>query len=208
MVLFHRVADSCTLVVLGARAERASEFGSGGLVRHGGERPKGSLVQIKVLRRDENPSPLRAGRRAQSGSGDDVLEFPDIARPFRGGEQIKGLGGESNRPAADLPSRVVGEHPRQNGDIFHVLTQWRDSDAPYVESVQKIGAEAAVAHLQVQVAVRGGEDPDVDSNRLIASYALQFAVLEDSQQLGLDERGQFPDLVEEQAAAVGDAELA
>src|SRR5262249_46402717 len=57
-----------------------------------------------------------------------------------------------------------------------------------------------------EVAVRRGDDADVDGDGLGASDSLERALLEDAQQLDLDVHGQVPDLVEEQGAGVGELE--
>jgi hypothetical protein len=47
------------------------------------------------------------------------------------------------------------------------------------------------------------DDPDVDRNRARAAQALELAVLEHSQQLGLKLRRQLADLIQKKGSAVG-----
>ncbi len=59
-----------------------------------------------------------------------------------------------------------------------------------------------------QVAVRGGDDADVDLDRLGAADAVDLALLDGAQQLGLQARIHLADFVEQQRAAIGFLELA
>ena len=60
----------------------------------------------------------------------------------------------------------------------------------------------------MQVAVGGGDHADVDSGRFGRADSLEFALLQDPQQLGLQFRIEFADLVEKQRSAVGQFEAA
>src|SRR5262249_55639907 len=75
-----------------------------------------------------------------------------------------------------------------------------------VEAVEEVLAEPLVPHLLEQVAVGGGDDPDVHPDRGGAADAVELALLQDSEQLHLGFRGQLADLVEEDGAAVGQLE--
>ena len=59
-----------------------------------------------------------------------------------------------------------------------------------------------------EVAVGGGDDAHVDRAGLRAAHALELAVLQDAQQLGLQRDGQLADLVQEQRPPVGQLEAA
>ena len=65
----------------------------------------------------------------------------------------------------------------------------------------EIGTEMSLADTFRQLAVGGRDDPDVDRVRLVGAQALDFAVLQSAQQLGLDGERQFADFVQEQRAA-------
>src|SRR5713101_10118981 len=54
----------------------------------------------------------------------------------------------------------------------------------------------------VEVAVRGDDDADVYGDGAVAANALDFALLENAQQLGLHGEGHVADLIKEQGAAV------
>ena len=60
----------------------------------------------------------------------------------------------------------------------------------------------------LQVAVRGGDEPHVDADRLDAADALELALLQRAQELHLHLDRDLADLVEEERAAVGELEAA
>ena len=68
------------------------------------------------------------------------------------------------------------------------------------EAVVEVFAERLVADGLEQVAVGGGDDPDVDRHRRAAADALDLALLEDAEELGLGLQGQLADLVQEEAS--------
>ncbi len=51
------------------------------------------------------------------------------------------------------------------------------------------------------IAVGGGNDADVERNRLLAAHPLDFALLQHAQQLGLQAERHFRDFVEQQVPA-------
>ncbi len=77
-----------------------------------------------------------------------------------------------------------------------------------VEPVEQVLAERAGAHRLAHVAVRGGEDADVHRYRLRSADAVDDALLERAQELGLEPHVHLGNLVEQQRAAVGFLELA
>ena len=76
------------------------------------------------------------------------------------------------------------------------------------EAMIEVLAEPAGGDLGLQVAVGGGDDAHVHRHRAAAAEAVDLALLDGAQQLGLDAHVHFADLVEQQGAAVGHLELA
>src|SRR3954469_9382621 len=66
----------------------------------------------------------------------------------------------------------------------------------------------AVLACRLDVAVGRRDDADVDLEHLVAAYALDFALLEHAEQLGLHGKGHIADLVQEERTAAGSLELA
>ena len=79
-------------------------------------------------------------------------------------------------------------------------------DRQDVQSVEEIFSEAMVGDLLLQVPIRGGDQPYVHLDRLGASDALEFMLLQHPQQLDLRISGQVSDFVEEKRALVSQLE--
>src|SRR6185295_16080855 len=76
------------------------------------------------------------------------------------------------------------------------------------DSIVEIVAERAARHRFLQVLVRRADDAYVDRNLRAAADALERALLQETQQLGLQRQRHVADLVEEQRTAVRDLDLA
>ena len=81
-------------------------------------------------------------------------------------------------------------------------------DADDVQAIVEVFAEASLFHLVLQVDVGRGNDADVNLDRLHAAEAHELALLHHAQQLGLRLDRHVADLVEEDAALVGEIEHA
>jgi hypothetical protein len=75
----------------------------------------------------------------------------------------------------------------------------RDGGQPVIQ----VFAEAAGAHVVLQVAVGRGDDAHVHRHRPVAAERPELALLQHAQQLDLEGRAGFADFVEEQRAAIG-----
>ncbi len=102
------------------------------------------------------------------------------------------------------PPREVGD---QRGEIRDAFAQRRHPDRHDRQSFIEIGAERAGRAQRHQIAVGGGEDPEVDHLRLVFADAADDAVLEDAQQLDLERQRRVVDLVQEHRPARGPREL-
>ncbi len=98
--------------------------------------------------------------------------------------------------------------PRQQCHVAATLPQRRDGHRHDREPEIEVLAEPAFGHLDAQLAVGRGNQPDVGMEGDGAADALELARLEHAEDLGLDRRRQFADLVEEQRAAMGQLEAA
>ncbi len=103
---------------------------------------------------------------------------------------------------------LADEAARQRQNVFLALAQRADMQRQHVEAEHQVGAEAALGHLLLQVAVGRGDDAHVQLDLAAPAEALHALLLQHAQQLGLQPQRQFADLVEQQGAAVGQLELA
>ena len=99
---------------------------------------------------------------------------------------------------------VIGEHRK----LLAALPQGRKLNGDDVESKEQILAKFAARDRALEIAVGGGDDAHVHMDIVFAAESREFAVLEDLQQLGLQRRAHFADLVEEHRAVVRELELA
>src|SRR5205814_4723760 len=93
------------------------------------------------------------------------------------------------------------EAPGKREDLLWPLAQRRDGHLDHVEPEEEILAEMSCADRLVEVAVGGGDDPDVRDAGARFSDALEVLVLEEPEKLGLDRRRDLADFVEEKRAA-------
>src|SRR5439155_2611271 len=92
--------------------------------------------------------------------------------------------------------------------VLRPLSQGRDDDRKDVQTVIEVGAEALLAHGALEVAVRGRDQPYIHLQRLRPADALELAILQHTQELGLQLERKIADLDEEERASVGELETA
>ena len=99
---------------------------------------------------------------------------------------------------------VVG----QGADVLGPLAQRGQAQVHDIQAIEQVFAEGAVLDRLGQVAVGGGDDADVHLDRLGAADAVDLALLDGAQQLGLQAGIHLADFVQQQGAAIGFLELA
>ena len=109
----------------------------------------------------------------------------------------------SNR-LAGFAREFFEEKIRQRGNIFFVFAQRRNVDGDHIQAIVQILAERAFFERGAQIAIRGGDQTHVDFERFGAAEALEFAFLQDAQQLHLNRGRNVADFVEEKRAFVGE----
>ena len=92
--------------------------------------------------------------------------------------------------------------------VLHPLAERGQHDRDDVQPVVEILAEAAALHLALEVLVGRCDDADVHPDGAVAADALELALLQHAQDLGLRLEAHVADLVEQEGPAVGDLELA
>ena len=88
----------------------------------------------------------------------------------------------------------------QERDVFQPLAQGGHFDRDDVEPVEEVFAEPAGGDGLGEIHVGGGDDAAVGLDRVGAADALEPAVLEHAQELGLHSQRHLADFVEEQRA--------
>ena len=91
-------------------------------------------------------------------------------------------------------------------NLLAALAQRRQPQADDVEAVEEVLAEAPVGDERLEIGVGGGDDADVDLDRLRLAEAVDLVGLEEAEELGLQLGADLGDLVEEEGAAGGGAD--
>ena len=108
------------------------------------------------------------------------------------------------RAREEAAQEVIG----QRRDVLAPLAQRRQQDRHDVQAVEQVFAELPVVGELLQAALRSGDDPHVDRDRLRPADAFDRPVLQHAQQLHLHRPRHVVDVVEEDGAAVGQLEAA
>src|SRR5438874_5492238 len=137
-----------------------------------------------------------------------VLELADVPLPLVRAERPVGIGGECLRLALELRRDRREEVLDEDRHVLHPLAERGQHDRDDVQPVVEILAEAAAPHLALEVLVGRRDDADVHPDGAVAADALELALLQHAQDLGLRLEAHVADLVEQEGPAVGDLELA
>ena len=96
----------------------------------------------------------------------------------------------------------------QDQQIIAAFAQGGDRNREDVEAIIEILAEFTFFHVAEQIAIRGGEQANVNLDRAVAADAFEFAFLEHAKQFRLQVEGDFAHFVEEQGALISQFEAA
>src|SRR3984893_12858305 len=95
------------------------------------------------------------------------------------------------------------EGSNQQGNITFAIAQGRQLHLHYVQTKIQILAESSGADGRLQVAIGRRDDSNIDRASFGGADGFYFALLQGTQQLGLQIHGHVSDFIEEQRAAVG-----
>ena len=98
--------------------------------------------------------------------------------------------------AASVRMKCVGEEQH----VVAALPERRQVHVEDAQPVEEIVAEPAGRHLGRQIAVGGGDEPDIGLERRGPPDPLELSLLQHAEQLDLDRGGELADLVEEERA--------
>ncbi|MCY1431760.1 hypothetical protein D9M71_477360 [compost metagenome] len=133
---------------------------------------------------------------------DQVGQLAHVARPAVTTQRHDRGGIEANGTAL-LVLHARNQLVHQQRDVFHPLTQRCHFDREHVQAVVQVFAEGAVLDHGFEVLVRRSDDAHVDALGLVATHALEGALLQHTQQLDLHRQRHVADFIEEQGTAVG-----
>src|SRR5215831_13239159 len=136
------------------------------------------------------------------GPLDDVFEFAHVTGPVVGFEQLHRAPVNSVDGATEAFAVLGGEMRGQQRDVFGALAQRRQPQREDVQPVIEIAAEPSGLYIFHQIAIGGGDDPNVNADGVAAAEPLEFALLQHPKQHHLQLRRQLSDLVQKERAAV------
>ena len=169
-----------------------------------------------VFIRDSRNTPLRflemlgqitdvdkIGVGRDGSAGNHVFELANIARPIM-------LKKDDLRAARrSLKRLVIGfavffcKVLNEDGNVFGVLGQTRDSNFNGVEAIEKIFAKASGEDFGAEIAICGCDEADVDMLYFRRTDPLNFAILNYAEKLGLHGERCFADFIEKYCSLVG-----
>src|SRR5581483_9515493 len=100
-----------------------------------------------------------------------------------------------SRPAVVFLVVFLAEILNQHGNVFQSLAQRRQMQIGDIDPVKKVFTKTAHGDFFFQVAVGGKDEADIDSLIFLRSQPAELAVLQQLQELGLDRRVEFADLI-------------
>src|SRR6267143_3836988 len=101
-----------------------------------------------------------------------------------------------------MPGRIRAVISRQGNDVFAPLRERGENERDDVEAIVKVLAEPPGFHLDIEVAMRRGDDPYVHRRPVSRTDRTHLAVLQYPQELGLQSKGHIADLIQEKRASV------
>ena len=128
---------------------------------------------------------------------DDVLQLTNIPRPVI---VLKYFQRRSINRGYFL-SRLLGvalhEIFGEQRDILDSFAKRRNVDRKHIQTIVKVASEVAFVHVRCKIAIRRGQNADINLNRFSASDSLELPLLKYPQQRNLRFSRQVTDLVEE-----------
>ena len=189
MLLLHLAEGRHLAVPFPARGERVPENARNRF--HLRDHLRGEMVLAKGLVLLQEHDPL-----------DQVPELPDVPGPPVAAQDLLHLRRDRGEPLPEFLVVELEEVPGQEQDVFSPFPKRWQENGDDLEPVVEVLPEAALLHGQVQIPIRGGDDPDVHLEVRGAAHPLERPVLDEAEEFGLSRGGKVGDLVQEQRALV------
>src|ERR1035437_2260301 len=131
-----------------------------------------------------------------------VPQLAHVAGPTVALQRDPGIGHHLRWPAPRRARELLDECVHEEREIAGASAQWREVQVDDVEPVEQILPEITLGDRLLDVAVRGCDDPDIEFDEARITQAPHLPLFQYAEQLRLECRGQFGDLVEEYGAAI------
>ncbi len=138
-----------------------------------------------MLRVDHHviPQPRRPGQHHRPVNG--MFQLAHVAWPAVT-QQMRPRAGAKHHPGQPHPQPALfAEIARQQHHVFAPFAQRRHRKREDTQAVVQVGAEVPGQHLFTQIAVGGRQHPHIDPQAAVVAHALDIAILQNAQQLGL-----------------------
>src|SRR5690348_10241014 len=129
---------------------------------------------------------------------DTVFELAHVAWPVVGEHRLQRLLRQS--VVAAVAAQEMGDEGR---NIFLAVAQWRQTEVDDVETVEQVPAEGAFLYFFGQIAIGGGDDPEIGTSLNEGTDRAELLLLQNAEQLSLQIERKLADFIEEGRAAVG-----
>ena len=123
-------------------------------------------------------------------------------------QRISGVGREGHAGQFHLAAMIFQQRIRQRHDIQCTFAQWLPVHGEDCQPVVQVFTEFVFPHVIGQIPVGGGNNPYIQGDGLATTDPLNLALLQHPQQLGLQARIHFRNLIQQDGATVGLLELA
>ena len=144
-----------------------------------------------------------AGKSQHQGTLDHVFKFPDVSAPVITAQNVLDIGREVDFSARECfcvtRNKMIGE----KGHIFQPFPERRHVNMDDVEAVIQVFAKLLQVHHVFQVLIGCGNDPDINGDRVFPTYPVEFIVLQDAEDFGLQGQFHIADFIEKQGASIG-----
>src|SRR6266481_2823990 len=126
----------------------------------------------------------------------DVLQFANITRPRVRLKQIEALFVHRLKALSCLPCETINEVLNQKRNVFSSFAQRRHFNWKNVEPVKQIAPERARSDGSLQIAVSGGNHPNISSDGSSRTDPLKLAFLQNTQEGDLGLGRKLSDLIQ------------
>src|ERR1035438_3470547 len=137
---------------------------------------------------------------------DGVAEFASVAWPVVCEHAIQHGRGHAGDFASMLLVHLLQHGFSHGGEIFNMIAERRHVYVEYVEPVEEIGAEMTLGNGLARIVIGCRQHTHVHILLGTGAEAAEFALFDDTEELGLGPRRHFADFVQKQRAPVGQLE--
>jgi hypothetical protein len=141
--------------------------------------------------------------RGHHGLLDDVLQFAHVAGPVVAEQPADGPGMEGT----DVPTEFAVERGHDvvghEDDIDLAFAERGQVDGDDTEPVVEVLSEEPLVDAALEILVGGGDDAGIAGDEFVPADAVEGAVLDEAQELGLQVGAHVADFIEEHGATLG-----